>query len=121
MPHILLIDDDEFFRGMVSTVLKEAGHKITEAGDGREGLRCHATGSFDLVITDLIMPGKEGIETILELRRRQAEIKIIAISGGGRESAEGYLEIALNVGADHVLAKPFRTEELLSKIADTTR
>lgn len=118
MLHILLIDDDDFFRGMMRTVLQDAGHSTTEARDGREGLRLFAQAHFDLVVTDLIMPEKEGVETIFELRRKNPGLKIIAVSGGGRASAEGYLQIALRVGANRALAKPFETAELLSAIAE---
>ena len=120
MPHILLIEDDEFFRGMVRSVLKESGYEVAEASDGREGLIAYACGNFDLVITDLIMPGKEGIETIITLRKINPALKIIAMSGGGRMSPEGYLHIAKQVGADRVLTKPFGTADLLATVVELT-
>ncbi|MBC8012139.1 MAG: response regulator [Burkholderiales bacterium] len=117
MAHILLIDDDEFFRPMLRETLTEMGHTVTEAVNGNEGLARHADGGFDLVITDLVMPEKEGIETIMELRARDPALPLIAMSGGGRTLAENYLHIASKVGADWQLTKPFNREDLVEAIA----
>lgn len=116
MSRILLIDDNDFFRSMVSAVLRSVGHELVEAADGAQGLILHGAGGFHLVITDLIMPEKEGIETIVELRRREPSLPILAMSGGGRLSAEGYLHTAVKVGARHVLAKPFSSFDLLDVV-----
>lgn len=117
MARILIIDDDEFFRVMLTDMLGAMGHEVTEAREGGEGLRKHASGGFDLVMTDLIMPGVEGVETIIELRKREPRLRILAMSGGGRSFAEDYLHIASKVGADIVLAKPFTREELEQSLA----
>jgi DNA-binding response OmpR family regulator len=116
MPHILLIDDDSLFRRMVCATLQEAGHTVTEARDGAEGLALHTRVAADLVLTDLIMPEKEGIETIIELRKKNPGVKIIAMSGGGRMSSVQLLRIASQVGAQRVLIKPFSGDELLVTI-----
>lgn len=117
MAHILLIDDDEFFRGMLRLTLLKMGHKVTEAKNGRSGLALHACVDFDLVITDLIMPEKEGIETIIEVLRRTPEIPIIAMTGGGRTfDDEHLLHIASRVGARELLSKPFTPEALAAAI-----
>ena len=116
MSHILLIEDDELFRQMVRISLTEAGHTVTEARDGKEGLRLYADEPTELVITDLIMPEKEGIETILELRKKWPDLKIIAMSGGGRVTAANYLHIAKQVGVAAVLNKPFSNDELTAVI-----
>lgn len=116
MARVLLIDDDEFFRSMVSAVLRSTGHEVVEAADGPQGLDRHRVGGFNLVITDLIMPEKEGIETIVELCRREPSLPIIAMSGSGRFSPQGYLDVAAKVGARLVLAKPFSTSELLAVV-----
>lgn len=116
MARILIIDDNEFFRSMLNATLVSLGHEVTDAADGKEGLEQYTFQRFDLVITDLIMPGVEGIETILELRRRSLGIRIIAMSGGGRVSAESYLDIAQRVGARQVLPKPFTNAELVAAI-----
>ncbi len=118
MARILIIDDNDLFRGMLHATLDTLGHEVTEAADGTEGLKWHARGAFDLVITDLIMPETEGIETILELLKRAPETRIIAMSGGGRASAQDYLGIASRIGARKVLAKPFSRDALDNAIRE---
>jgi DNA-binding NtrC family response regulator len=118
MAHILLIDDDELFRKMLRATLEQMGHTVTEARDGKEGLALHQLKPADLVITDLIMPEKEGIEMILALHRLQPGLKIIAMSGGGRLPAKDHLHIAKKLGAAWVLAKPFAQEAMAIAIAE---
>ncbi|HTH48226.1 MAG TPA: response regulator [Candidatus Limnocylindria bacterium] len=118
MPHLLLIDDDDSFRRMLRLTLEQAGHTVTEAKDGREGLMRYQPAIHDLVITDLIMPEKEGLETIAGLRRRHAAVRIIAMSGGGRYSPNTYLSTAKALGASLLFAKPFAAGELLVGITD---
>jgi CheY-like chemotaxis protein len=113
MPRILLIDDDDAVRTMLRLTLVEFGHEVIEARNGLEGLALFPTSGADLVITDIIMPGKEGVEVIIELRRLHPRLKIMAISGGGRVGPTDYLRIASYLGAAKVLAKPFSNEELL--------
>jgi CheY-like chemotaxis protein len=117
MARILVIDDDEFFRPMLRETLVELGHSVTEATNGQDGLNRHEAGGFDLVLTDLVMPEKEGIETIMELRERDPGLPVIAMSGGGRTLADNYLHVASKVGADWVLTKPFSREDLAEAIA----
>jgi CheY-like chemotaxis protein len=116
MPHILLIDDEESFRSVLTASLQQMGHTVTEARDGRKGVECFTNDQFDIVITDLIMPDKEGIETIIDLRKLSPSVKIIAMSGGGRVTSVDYLQIARQVGAKFILAKPFTYEEIRSAI-----
>lgn len=116
MSAILVIDDDASMREVVSQMLKLAGHEVTIAENGREAIAMLAAGHYALVITDLIMPEKEGIETISEIRRTDQDIPIIAISGGGRLGPGDYLEAARYIGADATLAKPFGHQELLVTI-----
>jgi DNA-binding response OmpR family regulator len=116
MSHLLLIDDDDNFRKMLRTTLEDRGYEVTEACDGKEGLARHGARPADLVITDLIMPGKEGLETIIELRKLKPGLKIIAMSGGGRMSAKDYLPIARQLGAARVFAKPFANDALVAAI-----
>lgn len=118
MPHILLIDDEAPLREMLRTVLEQFGHEVTEARDGREALGLYQPERHDLVLTDLIMPGKEGIETMLELRKRNPAVRIIAMSGGGRVTSVDYLQIARQIGARRVLSKPFSHAELLNAVDD---
>jgi CheY-like chemotaxis protein len=117
MSHILLIDDDDLLRPMLCAMLEEMGHTVTEARNGKEGTRLYRSVAADLVLTDLIMPEKEGIETIMDLRKDFPGVKIIAMSGGGRVSAADYLRIAQQVGAGRILSKPFSEDELRLAIA----
>jgi CheY-like chemotaxis protein len=104
MSTILVVDDDETFRRLLCQTLLRAGHEVLAADDGRGALRLYRQQPADLVITDLIMPEQEGLETILELRRLQPDLKIIAISGGGRMVPGDYLPIARHLGAARTLA-----------------
>ncbi len=115
---ILVIDDDEKFRGMLQRILEKEGYAVLVAADGREGVECFSHHPVDLVITDLIMPDMEGIETIIQLRAAQPEAKIIAISGGGRRGPEDYLPIAKTLGAQQTFAKPFDLKEFLTAVAN---
>lgn len=116
MTAILVIDDDASVREVVSEMLRLEGYEVTIAANGREAIRLLDAGRFDLVITDLIMPEKEGIETIAEIRRTHANLPILAISGGGRIGPSDYLETARYLGADATLAKPFARQELLTTV-----
>ena len=118
MATILLIDDDEAFRSMVRRALQRVGYTVIEAENGNAALEMLTGASVDLVITDILMPEKDGIETIMAVRRTQPEIKIIAMSGGGRMRPEGYLDVAKDLGAVCVLNKPFDNESLFAAIKD---
>jgi CheY-like chemotaxis protein len=119
MARILLIDDDDAVRTMLRLTLNEFGHQVTEARDGAEGLKLLRNAGTDLVITDILMPEKEGFEVMLELRATHPSLKIIAISGGGRMiSAKDYLAVAKAFGASKTLAKPFSNEALLAAIGE---
>jgi CheY-like chemotaxis protein len=117
MKRILIIDDDEQMRALLSDILEHAGYGVTEASNGKEGLERFQADPADLVITDLIMPEKEGVETILELRRQRPEARIIAISGGGRGGACDYLSIAARLGVRRTVAKPFTRHEILEAVS----
>jgi len=118
MKRILVIDDDVQVRQLLRLILEQAGYEVLDAGDGNEGMKLFSMEPTDLVITDIIMPEKEGIETIRELQRDYPEVKIIAISGGGRVSAEDYLRTAECFGVDRTFAKPLKREELLEAIRE---
>lgn len=115
---ILLIDDDDLFRKAVRLMLEHAGHTVVEAPEGAAGLRLYRSGRFDVVITDLIMPGKEGLETIRELKAVDPAVKIIAVSGGGRIDSRDYLPLAKALGAARIMDKPFSDTDLLTAIRD---
>jgi DNA-binding response OmpR family regulator len=113
---ILLIDDDTLIRRSVARVLLQNGHDVITAEDGVRGMELFHRQKFDLILTDIYMPRQEGIETILTLRREDNDTKIIAISGGGNSGNMDALEMARLLGADGVIEKPFRTDQLLAKI-----
>ncbi len=115
MASILLIDDDTSLREIIAMILEHAGHAVRQASDGSRGVALFRAAPADLVITDLIMPGQEGIQTIVELRREHPKLPIIAISGGLLNS-ELYLKLASKLGAHRTLAKPFSGDELLKAI-----
>ena len=116
MPSILLIDDDPFVRAFVRHALGRAGYAVTEAANGREGLRLYAAERPDCVITDLYMPEKEGLETIQEMRRHAHQAPIIAISGGADAYQPNFLKAAKQLGADRILPKPFSIDDLLAQV-----
>ena len=110
MVRILVIDDDEDFRRMLFTALERDGYTVEEARNGQEGSRRHRTEPVDLVITDILMPEQEGLETIQALRQEFPEIKIIAISGG--VGMLNFLPLARKFGALRTLQKPFTLQQL---------
>jgi CheY-like chemotaxis protein len=118
MARILLIDDDDDMRTMLGLTLTHFGHTVIEAQNGKQGLAIFAQANADLVMTDMVMPEKEGIEVVIELRKNNPDLKIIAMSGGGRGSGTGYLLAAKGLGANKVLAKPFSNEELNAAIGE---
>lgn len=109
---ILMIDDDASVRRMTRRILEAAGHEVVEANDGSQGLKLFAELDPQLVITDIVMPDKEGIGTILDIRRTNKTVGIIAVSGGGVDIGLGYLKVATRAGATAALAKPFMAAEL---------
>ena len=113
---VLVIDDDDRIRRMVSKVLVGDGHEVTCASDGAEGMTLFRSGNPTLVITDIIMPEQEGIETIVTIRRERPQVKIIAISGGGKLGDIDVLRMARMLGADDVIPKPFRAQELRRRV-----
>jgi len=115
---ILLIDDEIELRATVSRLLQRAGYEVVTAANGAEALATARFVRADLVITDIIMPEKEGLETIAELRREFPELPVIAVSGGGVVDPGSYLTIAQRLGADRALAKPFGFQELLSTVRE---
>lgn len=115
---ILLIEDDVRLRTTLAHLLTHEGYEVVEADEGGQGLALFAQAGANLVITDLIMPGKEGMETILELRQAHPDLKIIAMSGGGRVRATEYLPVAATAGANLTIEKPFSFNKLLKSVRD---
>ncbi len=121
MARILLVDDEEIVLRLFETVLELDHHDVTTASNGNGALAAIAREPFDLVITDLVMPDKEGIETIVEIRKLRPNLPIIAMSGGGRGNASDYLDMAAKLGARKTLAKPFSTQALLDAVNEVLR
>jgi CheY-like chemotaxis protein len=113
---ILVVDDEPELRDLMTRVLNRGGHRVTCAANGLEASRAVANQHFDVVVTDVIMPEKDGIQVINELRRKYPQVKIIAMSGGGHVSRDQYLKIAKGLGAHALLEKPFSNDELLATV-----
>jgi CheY-like chemotaxis protein len=113
---ILVIDDDNLVRDTLVRILVRAGYEAIPAKDGREGITQFRKDPPDLILTDVIMPDQDGIETIVELRQLAPALPIIAISGGGRAKAMQFLDAAHKLGADKVLSKPVKQADLLAAI-----
>ncbi len=118
MSQIIVVDDDCQLRATLARTLEDAGHQVLGAADGKAGLALCREHQPDLVIADILMPDKDGIETIMELRRDLPGVKIIAISGGGFAGPESYLELARHLGARRVFAKPVSSTDLLSAVRE---
>ena len=107
MARILVTEDEDIVLETMQIMLEEGGHAVTCAANGREALKLLADGPYDLIVTDIVMPEVDGLELLTEVRKRYPDIKIIAVSGGGRISANDYLQTANVLGADAVMPKPF--------------
>ena len=118
MERILVIDDEPHILLMVKKMLERAGYEVDLASNGSEGLRLFNKLRPALVITDIIMPEKEGLETIREMKRISSDLKIIAMSGGGKISADNYLETAKIFGASRLIEKPFSQKQLLTYVEE---
>ena len=116
---ILVIDDDVLVLEVLSEMLTGAGYEVVGASDGVEGLRLYREAPFDLVLTDMIMPEKDGLEVVMDLRRDFPEVKIIALSGGG-DYGLGFstLRASEALGATRTLQKPFAESDLLGAVRD---
>ncbi len=118
MTRILVVDDDIEIREMLRTMLERAGYDVLEAANGNLAIGIYRREAVDLIITDLIMPEKEGIEMIMELCREHPGIKIIAMSGGARVHPQSHLDMARALGARHVFTKPFGAQEMIRVVRE---
>ena len=118
MPKILVIDDDALVRASIVLLLMDAGYQVSSAENGALGMAVFRSEQPDLIITDIIMPEQEGIQTITEIRKDKSDAKIIAISGGARVGHADFLKIALVLGAMATISKPFDQDELLTLVKD---
>lgn len=118
MARILLVEDDDAVRGVLAEMMIRSGHTVTKARDGVEGLALFEPAAFDLVITDMMMPRQGGREVLRALRKREPQVKVLAMSGGDRAGPTDVLSVARLEGAAGVLAKPFTAHVLLSAIRE---
>jgi len=116
MTKILVIDDDPLVRNTILRILRTSGFDVVAAEDGVRGMKAFRSETPDLVITDIIMPEQEGIQTILQIRKERPGAKIIAISGGGRVGNADFLSMARSLGADDIVAKPFTPRQLVTRV-----
>lgn len=118
MAHILIVDDDEIQRHLLKNYLNEAGHIVFEASNGEQALNLHERNNIDIIITDILMPEKDGLELIIELRNVTPLTKLIAMTGGGMlGDDQNYLDVANHLGAAAVLKKPIGKDLLLEHIS----
>ncbi len=115
--HVCVIEDNEDLRRLLCTALRRAGFSAVGARDGREGIQIVERTQPSVVVTDIVMPNREGLETIKELQDRFADVRILAISGAGSSGPNVYLQLALALGADDALAKPFEMAEFVARVA----
>ncbi|HTK85746.1 MAG TPA: response regulator [Patescibacteria group bacterium] len=115
---ILLIEDDEVFHAVITAAVASQGHEITIVANGDEGMKVLGSEKFDLIITDILMPNKDGIEIIQEIRESDPNVRILAISSGGRVGFSSFLKLAEIMGANACLEKPFSADGLIEKIAE---
>ncbi len=120
MTRILVIDDDDLMRAFVVALLEKRHYSVVSANNGLTGIAHVLDSEFDLVVTDIVMPDMEGLETIKRIRRHKPAIKILAVSGGGSTKGD-YLRCASGVGANAVLAKPFEPAQFLEIVSDLTK
>ena len=118
MARILIIDDEAMIRDLLVNILEREGYDTATASGGKDGIKIYRENPTDLIITDLLMPEKDGLETIMDLRREFHDVKIIAMSGGGKVDPETYLQIARTMGAIETIAKPFDRKELLKTVQE---
>jgi len=116
MARILVVDDAQDIRSLLSAVLGLEGHQVLVASDGNEALKIQQSTPANVLVTDIFMPNKDGIETIAAFRKEFPTVKIVAVSGGAPRARQDYLQVASQVGADICLPKPFGLEELSNAI-----
>lgn len=118
---ILIVDDDVDMLRRLGTAFTVAGYKVHTATDGEIALRRFVAVGPDVVLIDILMPTREGLETIMAMRKEQPEAKIIAMSGGGRIGPHEFLNLARHLGADAVIPKPFRLANVLALVSQTAQ
>jgi CheY-like chemotaxis protein len=118
MKTILVIDDNEIVLRLICDLLSRSGFEVLTAHDGKNGMKTYYSNSPSLVITDIVMPEKDGLEVIMELSKQEPKPKIIALSGGGRLGPDTYLHLAEHLGANRIIEKPIRPAELIEVVKE---
>lgn len=121
MATVLLVDDDAGIRGALTKILGVLGHDVTAASNGREALAHLGAARYDVMVTDLLMPEMDGVETIIEVRKEIDDMPIIVMSGGGRTHAKHCLKMALGLGATRSVEKPVEGLTIDAMIRDLTQ
>jgi DNA-binding response OmpR family regulator len=116
MAHILVIDDEQAITSALRQILERTGHQVSVAANGKVGMDLYAAYPVDLIITDILMPEKDGVEIVMQLRKRSSTVKILAMSGGGRHGLTDLLHVAKKLGADGIIYKPFTTQQILEEV-----
>jgi len=116
MAKIIVIDDEPYILLMLKKMLEKEGHRVEMATNGVEGIDLYHKNGADLIITDIVMPEKEGLETIINLKTENPSLKVIAISGGGRVDSREYLHSAQLLGAEKIFQKPFKKDEIVNAV-----
>jgi CheY-like chemotaxis protein len=117
MAQVLVVDDEDQMRKLIRLVLQQEGHTVVEASNGKRAIQHIQEAEIDLVISDIFMPDMDGLELIRGIRRTHPGIKILAISGAGKEGPGLYLNMAEQFGAGAILMKPFAPDQLIEKVS----
>ncbi|WP_319779699.1 response regulator [Maridesulfovibrio sp.] len=118
MPRILVVDDDPISRQVLKAMLEKEGHLVTEAEDGVKAVQGYDSNLIDLVITDIFMPEKEGVQTVRELMKENPDVKIIAVSGGSSSANYDSLDWIKMFGVKYTFTKPFNAKAILAAVDD---
>jgi DNA-binding response OmpR family regulator len=116
MANILLVDDDSLVRTSLAYALEDTGHTVAQAVNGDEGLAALGRENFDLVVLDILMPEREGIETIRGIRKKWPTLPVLAISGGDKTGWSDFLRMASALGANDTMAKPFTATDFVDRV-----
>lgn len=117
MASILLVEDSKMIVATITLLLEKVGHQIVTAYNGNEGVKAAQSDNFDLLLTDIVMPEKDGIQTIIEVRRDKPDLRIIAMSGGSLAGME-QLDHAMKIGANAIMPKPFTADQLFAVVSE---
>ncbi len=115
---IAVIDDDRLVRATLKAILEDAGYQVLLAGNAGEAARSIESPDVELIITDIVMPDRNGLDTIRDIRRRRPDVKIIAISGAIPANGESLVAMLGSLGADRVLRKPFKPEQIIGAVEE---